>query len=107
MQNLIKKNLNVVEVPQNTKNLSEPMKMLESLILERRLEHNNNPVMNWMVSNVICHTNAKEQIYPRKEFPQNKIDGVIAAIIALNRALVDASKPPSVYDMENRGINFI
>jgi phage terminase large subunit-like protein len=39
-----------------------------------------------MVSNVVCHTDAKENIYPRKERPENKIDGVIAAITALGRA---------------------
>jgi phage terminase large subunit-like protein len=41
-----------------------------------------------MVSNVVCHTDAKENIYPRKERPENKIDGVVAAITALGRAMV-------------------
>ena len=103
MQRLLAKNITVVEVTQNTKSLSEPMKMLESLVLEGRLKHDNNPVMNWMISNVVCHTNAKGQIYPRKEREQNKIDGVVAAIIALNRALVEEARD-SVYDNEQRGI---
>ncbi len=41
-----------------------------------------------MVSNVVCHTDAKGNVYPRKEQLQNKIDGVVALIMALGRALV-------------------
>ena len=42
--------------------------------------------MTWMMSNVVAHTDAKDNIYPRKEFPENKIDGVVALIMAINRA---------------------
>ena len=41
-----------------------------------------------MVSNVVCHVDAKENIYPRKDVPENKIDGVVAGIMALSRALL-------------------
>ena len=41
-----------------------------------------------MVSNVVCHRDAKDNIYPRKERYENKIDGVVAAIMALARAMV-------------------
>jgi len=51
------------------------------------------------MSNVVCHTDAKENIYPRKEFPQNKIDGPVSLIAALGRALaVDEPEPtPELY----------
>jgi phage terminase large subunit-like protein len=43
--------------------------------------------MHWMFSNVVCHQDAKENIYPRKEKPADKIDGVVALIMALNQAI--------------------
>jgi phage terminase large subunit-like protein len=40
---------------------------------------------------VVCHTDAKDNIYPRKERPENKIDGVVAALTALNRQMANQS----------------
>jgi phage terminase large subunit-like protein len=79
----------MVEVPQSVKNLSEPMKELEALIISGRFVYNGNPVLTWMFSNVVCHLDAKDNIYPRKEFPENKIDGVVALLIAINRWMAD------------------
>jgi len=77
-----------VEFRNTVGNFSAPMKELDALARSGRLHHNGDPVLTWMVSNVVCHTDAKENIYPRKERPENKIDGVIAAITALGRAMV-------------------
>ena len=57
-------------------------------MLQRKLTHDGNPVMTWMVSNVVCHLDAKDNIYPRKEREENKIDGPMAMLMALGRALV-------------------
>lgn len=84
---LMAEGLNMVEYRQTVQNMSEPMKMLEALVLSGRLHHDGNPVMTWMMSNVVAHLDAKENIYPRKEFPENKIDGPVALIMALGRAL--------------------
>jgi phage terminase large subunit-like protein len=40
-----------------------------------------------MASNVVAHTDVKDNIYPRKERPENKIDGIVALIMALSRAI--------------------
>jgi phage terminase large subunit-like protein len=40
-----------------------------------------------MVSNVVAHLDAKDNIYPRKERAENKIDGIVALIMALSRAI--------------------
>lgn len=82
-QRLADDGLNTVEFRQTVANMSEPMKTLQALVLEGRFHHNGDPVLTWMVSNVVCHCDAKDNIYPRKEFPENKIDGVIAVIMAL------------------------
>jgi len=92
--------LAMVELQPNVQNFSAPMKELEALVLAKRLHHNGDPVLRWMVSNVVCHRDAKENIYPRKQKPENKIDGVVAALSALNRAML-APVQISVY--ETRG----
>lgn len=82
----------MLEMRQTVANLSEPMKSFQALVLEGRMHHNGDPVLTWMVSNVVCHVDAKENIYPRKEFPENKIDGVVAGLMALNRALATSDQ---------------
>ena len=79
--------LPMIEVRPTVLNFSEPMKQLEALVLDGRLKHDGCPVMAWMVSNVVCHRDAKDNIYPRKQAPENKIDGVVASIMALAGAM--------------------
>lgn len=76
---------NMVEVRPTVLNFSEPMKEIEALCRLGRLHHTGDPVLAWMVSNVVCHTDAKDNIYPRKERVENKIDGVVATIMAIAR----------------------
>ena len=78
----------MVEFRQTVANISEPMKQLEALVKSRRLEHGGCPVLAWMASNVVAHLDAKENIYPRKERPENKIDGIVALIMALGVAMI-------------------
>ncbi len=85
----------MVEVRPTVLNFSEPMKVLEAWVLQGRLEHNGSPILTWMVSNVVCHRDQKDNIYPRKERVENKIDGVVALLIAVNRYLA-ANKPAVV-----------
>lgn len=94
----------MVEVRPTVQNFSESMKELEALVLQRRLHHDGNPVMRWMISNVVCHRDAKDNIYPRKTAPENKIDGVVATIMALNRALVAPSTAPAGSYLESQDL---
>ena len=87
IQSMMQAGLPVVELHQNLKNLSEPMKQLQALIYARRIHFQKNPVMEWMLGNVVCHIDAKENIYPRKEKNEDKIDGAVALIMALNQAI--------------------
>ena len=80
----------MVEMRPTVLNFSEPMKNLEALILQKRIHHNGDPVLGWMMSNVVCHRDAKDNIYPRKERPENKIDGAVALIMALGRAMAES-----------------
>ncbi|MGY3091093.1 phage terminase large subunit-like protein [Hymenobacter sp. UYAg731] len=94
--------LPVSEYPMQVRTMSEPMKELHALVLSGKLTHDGNPVMNWMMSNVVAHTDAKENIFPRKENPKNKIDGPVAAIMALGEWLTGEAAESSVY--EERGL---
>lgn len=95
--NLINEGIPMIEVRQNVANFSEPMKELEGLVTNNALIHNGCPVMEWMVSNVVCHRNAKDEIYPRKEFDENKIDGVVSLIMTIYLFLKH-EKDVNVYD---------
>lgn len=90
----------VIEYRNTVANFSAPMKELAALVLTGKVRHDGCPVLTWMVSNVVCHTDAKENIYPRKERPENKIDGVVAAIMALGRDIAGdaADAGPSFWE---------
>lgn len=75
----------MVEVRQTVLALSEPMKELEARVLSKRLKHDGNPVLTWMMANVVAHLDVKDNIYPRKQKVENKIDGVVALIMAFAR----------------------
>lgn len=97
--------LEMVEVPQRWRQLSEPMKLMGTLIEEGNLQHNGDPVLAWMVGNTSARTNFKEDIFPTKKRADNKIDGVLALLFALNRSINLVTPQPSVY--ERRGMRFI
>lgn len=104
LQELTAAGLQAIEIPQNVKNFSEPMKWVEALVKAGRLHHDANPCLAWMVSNVTCREDPNENIFPRKDRPENKIDGAVALIMALGRAmLADAPAPVSIY--EERGLD--
>ncbi|MFV0283727.1 MAG: terminase large subunit [Castellaniella sp.] len=89
---MLAEGLPMIEVRPTVLNFSEPMKQLEALVLQGKLAFDGDPVLTWMVSNVVCHRDAKDNIYPRKERPENKIDGVVACLMALNRLMLDAGE---------------
>jgi phage terminase large subunit-like protein len=84
---MLAEGLPMVEIRPTVLNFSEPMKMLEALVLQKKFEHDGSPVMTWMMSNVVCHRDAKDNIYPRKERPENKIDGPVAVVMGIGRAM--------------------
>jgi len=86
-QRLTKRGITAVEVGQTVKNLSLPMKEFESAIKAGRVHHDGNPLLTWMASNVVAKLDAKDNIYPRKEKPEQKIDGIVATIMGVARAI--------------------
>lgn len=84
---MLSEGLPMIEVRPTVLNFSEPMKTLEALVLQKKLAHDSDPVLTWMASNVVAHLDVKDNIYPRKERAENKIDGIVALIMALSRAI--------------------
>ena len=76
----------MVEYRNTVQNFSDPMKSLEALVQDKRVNHDGNPVLRWMMGNVVAKLDAKDNIFPRKERYENKIDGVVALIMALGIA---------------------
>ena len=76
--------------------MSEPAKAFEASIADRTLQHDQNPVMRWMVGNVSIYIDANENIRPDKKHSTEKIDGISAAVVAIGRSMIDEGG--SVYD---------
>lgn len=79
-------NFPCIEMPQSPANISEPMKVLESLYLSQNLVHQNDSVMNWAASNVILKNSSNKLFYPAKRTNEEKIDPIVSAIMALAQA---------------------
>ena len=99
VQNLEGMGFTVVPVGQGFKDMSPPTKELMKLTLEERLAHGGHPVLQWMMDNIFIRTAPAGNIKPDKEKFTEKIDGAVATIMALDRAIRcgnDTSE--SVYD---------
>lgn len=99
--------LTVTEVPQTTKNLSEPMKTVDAAITAGRIRHDGNPVMSWCMGNVCAKEDKNENVFPYKERPEAKIDGAAALLNAVARALADEGGASIYNDKSARPDGFL
>ena len=95
---LMKEGFDVVPFGQGFASLSAPSKEFEKLIIGKELQHNSNPVLRWNVSNVAIERDAADNIKPSKKKSTEKIDMVLAIIMAIGRATAPREEPGSVYD---------
>ena len=77
-----------VEVRPLVMNFSPAMKQMDGLIRSRKIAHDGDPVMTWMMSNVVARADAKDNVYPRKDRAENKIDGPVAHMMCQARWIV-------------------
>lgn len=106
VQNLEGMGFTVVPFGQGFKNMSPPTKELMKLVLEKRIAHGGHPVLRWMMDNIYIRTDPAGNIKADKERSTEKIDGAVATIMALDRAIRCGNvSTASVYD--DRGILFI
>ena len=86
-QNLEGLGFTMVQFGQGYKDMSSPTKELMKLTLEQTLAHNGHPVLRWMMDNIFIRRDPAGNIKPDKEKSTEKIDGAVAMIMALDRAI--------------------
>lgn len=102
MSRLTASGVNMVAFRQGFISMSPAVKQTETLILGRKLAHGGNPVLRWMMTNVVMEMDPAGNIKPAKNKSNARIDGLVAMFIAIGRATATADDGPSVY--ETRGI---
>ena len=99
VQNLEGMGFTVVPFGQGFKDMSPPTKELMKLVLERKVAHDGHPVLRWNMDNIYIRTDPAGNIKADKEKSTEKIDGAIATIMALDRAIRCGNEiSESVYD---------
>lgn len=104
-QDLTKSGVTMVEFPQRIGTFNEPTKQLLELVAGAKIAHGGHAVLKWMASNLEVKTDANQNMRPVKpDYRQspNRIDGMVALIMALGRAMVTDGGGGSVY--EERGL---
>ena len=106
VQNLEGMGFTVVPFGQGFKDMSPPTKELMKLVLEQKIAHGGHPVLRWNMDNIYIRTDPAGNIKADKEKSTEKIDGTVATIMALDRAIrCGNDHGASVYD--ERGLLII
>ncbi len=87
---LIGKGFKMVETRQGTATMNEPSKEFEAVIRAGKLDHRSNPVLRWNASNVAVHRDRNDNLIPDKERSSERIDGIVAGLIAMARGIRNA-----------------
>lgn len=99
--NLQDHGLTMIPIGQGFQSMSGPMKEVEARILAKRIAHDGNKVLRWMVGNVQAERDAADNVKPSKAKSREKIDGVVALVMAMARKIA-AEESESPY--EDRGM---
>lgn len=98
-QDLENMGFTVVPMGQGFASMSPPTKELMKLVLEKRIAHGGHPVLRWNMDNIFIRTDPAGNIKADKSKSTEKIDGAIAMIMALDRAIRCGNETSeSVYD---------
>lgn len=89
--------LEVEKVNQSMARLSSPSKELERLLGARAIEHGGHPILRWMADNVTVRTDGDGRIKPDKKKSLEKIDGIVALVIALATLMAAATDGDSAF----------
>lgn len=92
----------MVPMRQGFVSMTGPTKEFLTLVLSRRIRHGGHPVLRWMADNMVVRKDPAGNLKPDKEKSTEKIDGMVALIMALDRAMRHEGEGASVY--ETRGL---
>ena len=87
---------------QGYRSMSAPSKELEKLVLKKQINHLNNPVLRWQCENVQLQTDPAGNIKINKQKSSEKVDGMVALVMALGEMMSDTTPGESIYN--ERGI---
>jgi phage terminase large subunit-like protein len=98
-QKLVDEGLPLVEIRQNPVFYTQPLVQVQNLVREQKIAHDGNPVMAWMMANVQVRTSQFNGLsMPIKSADQNKIDGPVAMLMALGRAMYGVQLGSNIND---------
>ena len=98
IQNLEGEGFTIVPFGQGFSSMSAPTKEFYRLLMEGQIIHGGHPVLRWMAGNVVIDTDPAGNIKVTKAKSKEKIDGIVAAIMALDRCIRQEGRSGSVYD---------
>ena len=104
-QNLANEDFEMIQFGQGFYSMSAPTKELEKLILEKKLAHNGHKILDWNMDNIVVRRDPAGNIKIDKAKSTEKVDGAVALVMALSRALLHSEQATSVY--ETRGLLYI
>lgn len=105
-QDFIDEGFEVIPFGQGFASMAGPTKEFLKLIAESKIVHGGNPVLRWMARNMRVKQDEAGNMKPDKGKSREKIDGMVAAIMALDRAIRnEAATQKSIY--ETQGLTFI
>lgn len=90
--------IDIAQFPQRMGAFAPATKAFEEDLLNHRTRHDGNPAMRWMANNVVVVSNGAEHKMPARKKSRNKIDGIVAAVMARGRAIAGGGAKPSYYD---------
>jgi phage terminase large subunit-like protein len=102
VQALMSEGLTMVEFGQGFLSMAAPTSELLRMVKGGELQHGGNPVLRWNASNLATAQDAAGNLKPDKEHSYERIDGIVALLNALGRAVVEPKDTRSVY--EDRGL---
>ncbi len=98
VQNLEDDGFTMIPFGQGFRDMSPPTKELMRLVLEHRLAHGGHPVLRWNMDNAFVRTDPAGNLKIDKQKSTEKVDGAVALVMALDRAMKNQNSGGSVYD---------
>ncbi len=96
VQRLQEAGMKVVDFGQGFKSMGAPTSEFERLVKGGCLLHEDNPLLSWEAGNVTCEMDPTGAIKPNKKKSREKIDGIVAGVMALGRCMAQEEVAPTV-----------
>ena len=84
----------VLKFPQTMNHFAEPTRKMLDMVVTGKLVHDGNEALRWMAANTVVQQDANGNTRPAKDKSQDKIDGIVAAIMALREAIAPEPDGP-------------